>query len=802
MARLASPIRDLPPAEIESEDVRLHRAARRLARGAVAALVTLAIVASVAAALAVRNANEAERRARQAVARQLGLAALDMPASDLADAMLVSVAASRLDPDPGVDRYLATRTLIGRHSRLVTLLQAPAAVGEPSVRGVAISPAGDVVAATVWPPGDGPQLVRWDVTAGGEPTATPLPPETTGFVTVDDAGTVVTRTGATVALSADGSAAVERDSDRVHVVDAAADRGSPPIAEWEGESTVAALADGRAAVVVDGLLHLLDTDRRTELTVPVDVSDDVTAVAVRDDIVVTASDGELTWWEPAGDRLRPAGPAVAVDVGAIGELALDASGRRAFVGGDAGVALVDPGGVVTTDPATGRVVPDPSGRFAAVVGTHLSVWDVARAQRVLGVPEPMNTAAWSDCDGASPCRLVTAGATVDVWEPGAGRRVRLADQTNAQAVDITADGETVVTAGWGASVAVWSLTLPIDDRGREQLTDTGTLTAFDPSTGITATAAGSTVVVTVPDGSERSRTIELGPVDALALAHGGARLVAVSDGGVHVHDVATGDPLDLDGRCRTGTWALSPGGRWLAVHDPALRQTALCDLTGAATVVGFATDARAPATESLAVDDDGAVALAGGGVVEYRPLVDGAFVQQAEAVSAGYAGEDLAIPGLALRAGRVVAALDPRDGDLARVLVWDARRRGTPTQFETDHTDLGALALLGTSGELLAVAGRFGDGDTVVQVWETENRRQLGRGLGGLGRDVRALSGDVAAVVGVDAAGRTFRWPLDLDPRREVCAIVGRDLSPTRWETVAGGVLARYEHDPVCGRDP
>lgn len=805
MARLASPIRDLPPAEIESEDVRLHRAARRLARAAVAALVTLAIVASIAAAIAVRNANEAERRARQAVARQLGLAALDMPARDLDAAMLVSVAASRLDPDPGADRYLATRTLLGRHSRLVALLQAPAALGEPSVRGVAISPTGDRVVATAWPSGGDPELVHWDLVDGGSPTTAPLAREASGAVALDDAGTALTPlSGTTVALGGDGSVAVEDTGTQARVVDVAEGRGAPPIAQWDGEPTAAALAEGRAAVVVGGTLRLVDTTRRTEVVGPADVGEGVTAVAVRDDLVVTAAAGELTWWEPAGDRLDRAAPPVAVDVGTIGQLVLDGSGRRAFVGGDAGIAIVDPGSVVTTDAGTGRVVPDPSGRFVAVVGTHLAVWDLARARAVLGVPEPMNAAAWSSCDGTSPCRLVSAGATIDVWEPGAGRRVRLADQTSAQAVDITADGETVVTAGWGATVAVWSLTLPIDDRGREQLTDTGGLTAFDSTTGIMATVAGTAVVLTAGDGSRTpGPAIEVGPVEALALTPGGERLVAVSSGVVHVFDVATGDPLALDGRCRTGIRALSPNGHWLAVHDPVLRQTALCDLTtsDAVAALGFAADADDPATESLAVDDDGSVAIAGGGIVAYRPFVDGAFAMRAEAVSTGYAGEDLAIPVLALRAGRVVAALDPHQGDLARVLVWDARRRGTPIQFETDHTDLGAVALLGSSGELLAVAGRFGDGDTVVQVWETENRRQLGRGLGGLGPDVRSLSGDAAAVVGVDATGRTFRWPLDLDPRREVCGIVGRDLTPAEWDSVAGGALARYEHDPVCDGD-
>ncbi len=55
------------------------------------------------------------------------------------------------------------------------------------------------------------------------------------------------------------------------------------------------------------------------------------------------------------------------------------------------------------------------------------------------------------------CRLVSAGESIDVWEPEDRRHIELADQTNAQAVAIDADGSTVATAGWGSSVAVWEL---------------------------------------------------------------------------------------------------------------------------------------------------------------------------------------------------------------------------------------------------------------------------------------------------------------------------------------------------------
>lgn len=815
MARLASPIRDLPPDEIESEDIRLHRKARRLARGAVALLVSLAIVASIAAVIAVRNANEAERRARQAVARQLGLAALDMPASDLDQALLISVAASRLDPDAGPERFLASRTLLGRHSRLVALLHTPSELGEPSLRGVAISAAGDSVAATAWPADGQPQMVRWELPARDDPVAEPLAPTAGPSIGFDVDGAVVTPSGSTVlSLHPDGHLAVVADGPNVRLVDTRDETTAPPIAEWTARAAVAAVRGARAAVVADGVLHLIDTDRGVELArAPVGRDVPVGAVAVRGDEVVVASGSDVTWWSFDGLELTPTAPPIAVaDVGDIAQIAVATSGQRLLVAGRDGTAVIDAEGVVASDDETGLVAPDPTGRFVAVLGTQLSVWNLARAQRVITVPEPVNAAAWSSCEGTATCRLVTAGATVDVWEPAADRRVRLADQTNAQAVDITADGGTVVTAGWGPSVAVWSLTLPIDDRGREQVTRAGGVTAYDVATGTVATAGGSSVVVSSVGGDRT--TIETGPVDALALTSGAAWLVAEQGEALRVFDAASARELELDARCLSGIWAISPRGRWLATHDHDSRQTALCELGTAtqtddaasgdapseapAPAVGFAVAEEAARIESIAVDDDGAVALAGGGLVAYRPLVDGEFVHRAEAVSTGYADELITIPRLAVRDGRVAAVVQTPAGDLARVLVWDARRRETPIQFETDHTHLGAIALLGDSAELLAVAGRFGDGDTVVQVWETESRRQLGRGLGGLGDDVRALVGDATAVVGTDATGRTFRWPLDRDPRREVCAIVGRDLSTEEWETALEGTLGRYDRDPIC----
>ena len=85
-------------------------------------MVVLALVASLAAVVAVAKAHEAERRARDALGRQLGLAALELPAGEIDQALLGSLAGAGLDSGDNAQRFRASRALIGRYSRLDKLL--------------------------------------------------------------------------------------------------------------------------------------------------------------------------------------------------------------------------------------------------------------------------------------------------------------------------------------------------------------------------------------------------------------------------------------------------------------------------------------------------------------------------------------------------------------------------------------------------------------------------------------------------------------------------------------------------------
>jgi hypothetical protein len=514
-------------------------------------------------------------------------------------------------------------------------------------------------------------------------------------------------------------------------------------------------------------------------------------------------DRHILRWRRAGDRLLAAAPVPSP--GAIGRPRLivpSPDGGRALVVAEAGSSVVDTttGAALGLDlGASGLVAVDPSGRFAAVGGGRLAVWDLSTGQRALAVPQPVNALGWSGrCGAREACRLVTAGESLDVWDPLAGRRILLSDQTNAQAVAISADGTTVATAGWGPSVALWRLAPGSGDTGRELLAPSGGPISIDPVTGRTARLDGAAIGL---EGAGPRVRISSGPVDRLALAAGGRRLVTVAGGRPRLWDAGTGAPLTLDPGCTGPLLALSPEGTYLATHRPADGTTSTCRLQTGALVATGRIRARSAPVEVIAVDEDGDVALGGGsGIVERYPRAGDRF-SPGIAIDARFGGEAVQVRSLALRAGVLAAGVRPRAGGgaVARALVWDLGGGSTPTQFDLDQLDVPAVALLDPAAQLLVVAGRDASGGPVTfQVWEAATRRRLGRALGGLAGEVASLGGDGGSVVAADGTGRAYRWALTRDPSGEICAIVGRPLGRQEWATAVDGALQRYPYSPTC----
>jgi hypothetical protein len=418
----------------------------------------------------------------------------------------------------------------------------------------------------------------------------------------------------------------------------------------------------------------------------------------------------------------------------------------------------------------------------AVGGARLTLWDLEAGSRELVVPTPVREVAWSGSCGAAPgCRLVTVGESVDVWEPVSGRRIMLEDQTNASAVAFA--GDTVVTAGWGDTAAIWSgssIGLGADE---------------EPFIGRHAHLTGTVAVI--QGGGSPTVSIEI-PAGA-RLVQGSRRLLVVSGSSVRAFDLVTGAAVPLDAKCSGELVAVSPDGALVATHRVAGLATHLCRLdTGALLARAALRDAATPA--ALAVEDSGTIVLGRTGALrryerDRNSWRDGVGIE----VSLGGAAFD--VRSLSARDGKIAAGLitPSETGDSGRVLVWDAGRGGSPVFFEVDQVDVPAVSVLGERAELVAVAGRDADGGPVtITVWDSASRIRIGRGLLGLSGEIGMLSGDVTQVYGTDASGRALRWPLDLDPHDDICGIVGRGITEQEWESAVDGALARYPYRPLC----
>jgi WD40 repeat protein len=97
IADLAAPMHGVAKDELEGEDIRQHRRARRLARTAVITLVLLTAIAVVFGVFAVRERNRAEHQATVETSQRLAAQAQVFGASHLDLALLLAVEARRLD---------------------------------------------------------------------------------------------------------------------------------------------------------------------------------------------------------------------------------------------------------------------------------------------------------------------------------------------------------------------------------------------------------------------------------------------------------------------------------------------------------------------------------------------------------------------------------------------------------------------------------------------------------------------------------------------------------------------------------
>ena len=360
VARLASPIHGMPPDDLEGEDVRLRRRARRLARGGVVALGTLTVAATVASVVAVQQADQARARAAEAEARSGALAALDLPISRLDEAFVASLRAAGRDVD-NPDRFRSAQTLVGRYPRLSQLLPVEAPTSPAVVSELAVSAAGQVGVdvLTIADGGAAHTLVRPQVADAvpvdlGDSIFVSYIAETSTIVTVDGVGgaSVIDEDGTQRAVdgevwaldSGNDRAVVTRGDRQLLIVlstgEEVADLGPVNGGIWPlfTREVVVAWSAGRLAVfdAIDGAL----------LTTGATTVDPVALYVTPSGSVVATVEGPtdapvLRRWERAADALTASTNTVPIPVAGFFAGTLAPSGDRFAAFGDAEHAVID-----------------------------------------------------------------------------------------------------------------------------------------------------------------------------------------------------------------------------------------------------------------------------------------------------------------------------------------------------------------------------------------------------------------------------------------------------------------------------
>jgi WD40 repeat protein len=576
VAQVAAPIHGTAKDDLESEDLRVQRRARRLARGAVGLLSLLLTVAVVTAAYAFIQRSRANR-AKNAAQHQATVAdsgRLAAQASALVDghldlALLLAVEARQLD-DSVVSRGALEATLI-HAAPLVRLVQFG-----PATTSAAVSPDGRLVALGA---SDGTIAVR--ALATGR-LVTTYPRHARAV------------TGVLAFSPDDKTLAVSRADGSVDLRDVATGRTHRSRLVGRG-SELAALAfspDGRSLAGTDlrDITAVWDLSSRSsvasELPVPKGFEGPPETPAWSGDsrTLALGSIGNVTVWN-ARSR-HEVGPAIYTAVKQPSGLAVSPDGRTIAVGtSNDDVSLFDAvTGQPTGLPLTGLTQPiawltfKPDGTALAAsdnAGT-VAVWDLAtralRDRPLIGL-----TAASQAGILTADNQLVTLGLhAAAIW------RLRAPYQPLGHVIwgscslcgDVSSNATTVLlVAGTGGKFVLWD---PRDRRGTQHTFRGDPLfdAALSPTGAVlaAATASGRVLIVKSETGATMGAVGSYTSVPrALAFSPDGRRILVGGDDGTALeYDLRTlrevGPPLTPNAGPIWGV-GISPDGRVLATSS-------------------------------------------------------------------------------------------------------------------------------------------------------------------------------------------------------------------------------------------
>ncbi|MEU2267261.1 AAA family ATPase [Streptomyces olindensis] len=750
--------------EFLAASVRLRRRVIWISRGAVAALVVLAVLAAGSAVVAWKQRDDA-------VFEQVLAQADRVRDTDPSLSAQLDLVAHRLRPDDE-----------GAKSRLISVVNAPLATP-------LLGHTGAVYLTTFSPDGRTLATASYDRTVRLWNVADPRRPSPLGGPLTGHTSWV-----SSAVFSPDGRTLASASDDGTIRLWDVTDPGHPkrlgePLTGHDGTIYLIAFSpDGRtlASAGDDGTVRLWDmADPRRARALGKPLTGHTAAVrsvAFAPDgrtLAAGGDDGTIRLWDVADPRRpEPVGTPLTGHTSTVHSVAFSPDGRTLASGGeDHTVRLWNMAG-------SGR----PAQIGAPLTGHTGPVWSVAFS------PDGNMLAAASADSTASLWKVSDPEYPSQVGGPLAGSSGEM------YALGFSPDGRTLATGTGDNKVRLWAL--PTSDM-------TGRTGTFRPDGRVLATA-GRDGRIRLWDVRTPSRPVRMGEpfrpgkgdVRSLEFSSDGRTLAAVTgDRAVQLwnlsapeHPVPYGSPLPLRIRY-ADPLAFSPDGRTLATADDD-RTIQLWDIDDPSRPrpLGAPLTGHKGYVNSLVFGPGGRTLASGSadGTIRLWNAADPARVTLIGTPLKGHLG---AVNALAYsRDGRTLASA----GDDSSVRLWDVRDPADASEQArlTGHTEAVVSLTFSRDGRTLASGGN----DSTVRLWDVSDpsgATAIGQSMSPNTKTGNYLSFNPAGhTIAVSSGADTIRiWNLDVDPAvRRICSLTRGVLTPDTWSEY----LPRLSYDPPC----